>query len=70
VVRFAEIEAHGHRLEPTLYVREHLPSAGAFDDMAAARNRLAELSEELERLHEQAKTIDRLTEVRLRRYGL
>ncbi|MEV1064704.1 N-6 DNA methylase [Streptomyces sp. NPDC050263] len=70
VVRFAEIAAHDHRLEPTLYVREHPPSAGALDDVAAARNRLAELSEELERLHEQAKTIDGVTEVRLRRYGL
>ncbi|WP_330289157.1 N-6 DNA methylase [Streptomyces sp. NBC_00576] len=69
-VGFAEIAAQDHRLEPALYVREELPSPGAVDAVAAARNRLAELSEELERLHEQAKTIDRLADVRLRRYGL
>jgi type I restriction enzyme M protein len=69
-VGFAEIAAQEHRLEPALYVREDLPSPGAVDAVAAARNRLAELSEELERLHEQAKTIDRLADVRLRRYGL
>lgn len=69
-VGFAEIAAQEHRLEPALYVCEDLPSPGAVDAVAAARNRLAELSEELERLHEQAETTDRLADARLRRYGL
>ncbi|MEU6228711.1 N-6 DNA methylase [Streptomyces sp. NPDC047042] len=69
-VRFAEIAAQDHRLEPALYVREDLPPVGASDAVAVARDRLAELSDELERLREQAKMIDRLVELRLRRYGL
>lgn len=65
-----EIEAQQHRLEPSLYVREHLPSAGAFDDRAAAKNRLAELSGDLERLHARARTADAVVAEQLRRYGL
>ncbi|MEV6739302.1 N-6 DNA methylase [Streptomyces sp. NPDC051104] len=61
-----EIADRDHQLEPALYVRDpqgDLPQA-------SAKNRLAELSDELEKLYEQATTIDRLVEVRLRRYGL
>ncbi|MZF90006.1 N-6 DNA methylase [Streptomyces sp. SID5643] len=65
-----EIAAHDHRLEPALYVREHLPSAGAFDDPAAARARLVELSAQLRRLHAAAGNVDNLAEEQLRRYGL
>ena len=66
----AEIVANDFRLEPALYVREHLPSAGALDDPAAVRDRLAELSAQLERLHAEAGTTDGLVSERLRRYGL
>jgi type I restriction enzyme M protein len=61
-----EIADYDHQLQPALYVR-HAPGDPS---PAAAKNRLAELSEELERLHLQATVIDRLTEARLRRYGL
>ncbi|MGW7424340.1 N-6 DNA methylase [Streptomyces sp. NPDC054813] len=65
-----EVAAQDYRLEPALYVRDGLPSAGTADDPAVARDRLAKLSEALDRLHEQARTIDRDAELRLRRYGL
>lgn len=70
VVAPAEIVAGDNRLEPGLYVREHLPSAGALDDPASARKRLAELSARLESLHAEAKSADGLAAERLRRYGL
>ncbi|MEU5040176.1 N-6 DNA methylase [Streptomyces griseorubiginosus] len=66
----AEIEANDFRLEPALYVREHVPSAGAIDDQAAVRSHLAELSAHLERLHAEARATDGLVDKRLRRYGL
>ncbi|MFF4785092.1 class I SAM-dependent DNA methyltransferase [Streptomyces griseorubiginosus] len=65
-----EILANDSRLEPALYVREHLPAAGAFDDPSLVRHRLAELSAELDRLHAEARITDGLAEERLRRYGL
>ncbi|MFE1288780.1 N-6 DNA methylase [Streptomyces sp. NPDC058751] len=65
-----EIAAQDHRLEPALYVREPLPSADAFQDRTAARNRLAQLSAQLRELHVEAEAVDGLAEERLRRYGL
>ncbi|MFC9463574.1 N-6 DNA methylase [Streptomyces coelicoflavus] len=64
-----EIEGHGFRLDPALYVkRDTLLGNGA--DPADARGRLTSLAAELQRLREQADTVDRMARERLRRYGL
>ncbi|MFE7075332.1 class I SAM-dependent DNA methyltransferase [Streptomyces sp. NPDC057620] len=65
-----EISAQDHRLDPSLYVRELLSSTAAFDDRAAAKNRLAELSVNVESLHARARAADADAAEQLRRYGL
>ena len=69
-VRPAEIAGRGHRLAPALYVRGPVPSGNTVDDRDAARRRLTELTQEIERLRERARTIDAEAEEQLRRYGL
>lgn len=64
-----EIEQHGFRLDPALYVKRNTLLDGTAD-AADARDRLTSMAEELERLREQAETVDRMAREQLRRYGL
>jgi type I restriction enzyme M protein len=69
VVEPKEIAAHDHRLDPAQYVRDDRATVGVTDP-AAVKDRLAQLSEEIGRLHARARAADLAVEERLRRFGL
>ncbi|MBA2947289.1 N-6 DNA methylase [Streptomyces himalayensis] len=69
VVEPEEIAAHDHRLDPAQYVRDDRSTVGVTDP-AAVKDRLAQLSEEIGRLHARARAADLAVEDRLRRFGL
>ncbi|MFF3514725.1 class I SAM-dependent DNA methyltransferase [Streptomyces sp. NPDC002573] len=66
----AQIAAHGHALDPSLYVRAAPSAASGAGDPAAVRDRLARLGEEIETLHARARAADSAVAEQLRRYGL
>ncbi|GHK02894.1 N-6 DNA methylase [Streptomyces sp. NPDC003753] len=70
VVDPEEIAALDYRVDPPVLVHGDARMDAAAVDPAAARRRLAQLSEELGRLGVQARAADSALEERLRRYGL
>ncbi|KOW00071.1 hypothetical protein ADK65_16465 [Streptomyces sp. NRRL B-1140] len=71
VVKVSGIAAHGHSLDPSLYVRTTGPASGArATDPAETRDRLTRLTEEITTLHGRAEAADAEVARWLRRYGL